>query len=60
MKKTYLSSIALSTLIFFSSCSSCTKSTREKEEGLPKNPTQGQVYVDNSGHSWIYDAILMR
>lgn len=63
MKKNYCSVIALSTLMFFASCSNSTKTTDQgiqKVDSLPRNPTSGQVYHDSNGHSWVYDAILMR
>lgn len=63
MKKNYCSVIALSTLMFFASCSNSTKTTDQgiqKVDSLPRNPTSGQVYHDSNEHSWVYDAILMR
>lgn len=31
-----------------------------QKEQLPKNPKDKEEYKDSSGHSWIYDAMLMR
>lgn len=63
-KKIYLGGVTLATMMFFASCSSCTNNDGDKKviktDSLPRNPTQGQVYHDNNGHSWVYDAILMR
>lgn len=59
MKKNYCSVIALSTLMFFASCSNSTKSGElQKVDSLPSNPTSGQVYKDSNGHDWIYDMAM--
>lgn len=43
--------ILLATLAFFSACSN---------NKLPEEPKDGEKYVDKSGNSWLWNAMLMR
>lgn len=43
--------ILLATLAFFTACSN---------NKLPEDPRDGEKYVDKSGHSWLWNAMLMR
>lgn len=63
-KKFYLGSVTLATLLFFSSCSNCTgdnqqtKTVKKDSVMLPKTATDGQVYRDNNGNQWMFNAMM--
>lgn len=64
-KKAYLGSVTLATLVLFSSCSNSTKQGEQEVKTitkdsvmLPKNATDGQVYRDNNGNNWMFNAMM--
>lgn len=64
-KKVYIGGVTLATLMFFSSCSNSTGNRQESTKTitkdsvmLPRTATDGQVYRDNNGNNWMFNAMM--